>query len=298
MKRNCLTLLLVFLVFSAEAQISGEDRQKATNFFLASDWKNTTTAYEKICAAEPTNWQAKNRLGIAYSELGNLKKAGPILEEAAKLSENNAQPVYHLARVYAKTGDLNKAFEHLDLAIKNGFAQLSRFERDPMLSPLTSDARYEPLHKRLMQAVIPCRYSEQSRQFDFWMGEWEVKNTTGQLAGRSSIQLILGDCIIFENWTSAPPNDYSGKSFNLYNSVTGKWQQTWVDDKGALIEFFDGEYSEGKMVFFTKPNQNNTVRRLTFFNVDSNQVRQFSELSNDDKKTWTTEYDFLYHRIK
>ncbi|NJN41079.1 MAG: hypothetical protein HC811_01345 [Flammeovirgaceae bacterium] len=150
----------------------------------------------------------------------------------------------------------------------------------------------------MKQAVIPCRYNAANRQFDFWIGEWNVVNAAGQPAGKSSIQLILGDCIIYENWTTAPPNDYSGKSFNLYNATTEKWMQTWVDDKGAVIEFVDGYLDDTKMIFFTKSDQNQTTRRLTFFNLNPDQVRQFSELSNDDGKTWTTEYDFYYHRVK
>ena len=296
--KKIIILLTLFSWSECNAQITTDDRQAANTFFTTHDWSNAKTAYEKICVAEPTNWQAKNRLGVVLSELGNTKNAISTLEDAIKLSNNNAQPIYHLARTYAKSDDSDKAFKQLDLALTNGFAQLSRFENDAMLTSLIKDARYEAFHERLKQAVIPCRYNEVNRQFDFWIGEWNVVNAAGQLAGKSSIQLILGDCIIYENWTSAPPNDYSGKSFNLHNASTNKWMQTWVDDKGGLIEYIDGYLDDGNMIFFTKPDQNQTMRRLTFFNLDPNQVRQFSELSNDDGKTWTTEYDFYYNRIK
>jgi hypothetical protein len=39
-------------------------------------------------------------------------------------------------------------------------------------------------------------------------------------------------------------------------------------------------------------------RRLRFYNLGADRVRQFSEGSTDDGKTWTVEYDFTYNRDK
>src|SRR3712207_1307780 len=67
----------------------------------------------------------------------------------------------------------------------------------------------------------PCRDSQEYRQLDFWVGEWEVLGPKGKTVGASSVQLILGDCVVFENWTGA--GGYTGKSFNLYDARTRKW---------------------------------------------------------------------------
>src|SRR5918992_3271668 len=80
----------------------------------------------------------------------------------------------------------------------------------------------------------PCKTRPEHRQFDFWVGEWDVRNPRGQQAGTNSVQLILGDCVVFENWTGARGS--SGKSFNVYNAATGKWRQTWVDNSGGMVE--------------------------------------------------------------
>jgi len=56
------------------------------------------------------------------------------------------------------------------------------------------------------------------------------------------------------------------------------------------------------MIFKTKPfpvsNDTMAVRRLTFFNLGTDKVRQFGEISKDNEKTWTTEYDLEYRRKK
>ena len=37
--------------------------------------------------------------------------------------------------------------------------------------------------------------------FDFWVGEWDVKNAQGQPAGQSSVLRLLEGCALYENWT-------------------------------------------------------------------------------------------------
>ena len=151
----------------------------------------------------------------------------------------------------------------------------------------------------------PCTSNPEYRQFDFWIGEWEVYGKNGKKAGDSKIELILDSCIILENWKSANPVQglyYSGKSFNTYNAITKQWQQTWVDNAGGTTEFLEGRYENNKMVFLTKPFQFKkdtiAVHRLTFYNLEPDKVRQHGEISKDSGLTWVTEYDLEYRRKK
>jgi hypothetical protein len=151
-------------------------------------------------------------------------------------------------------------------------------------------------------AQFPCSKSAY-RQFDFWIGEWEVFGVQGQKAGDSKISLILDSCIILEEWTSANAMQgviYKGKSFNTYNVSTGQWQQTWVDNVGGSTEFLRGMAEEGKVTFYADhvkdAKGNEFLRRLTFYKLDNNKVRQHGERSIDNGKTWITEYDLEYRR--
>ncbi len=144
----------------------------------------------------------------------------------------------------------------------------------------------------------PCKTRPEHRQFDFWVGEWDVLNPRGQQAGTSSVQLILGDCVIFENWTGT--RGANGKSFNVYNAAKGKWQQTWVDNFGSILELF-GEYKDGAMRLTgeTKGTDGRvTLSRLTFTRLDGGRVRQLWEQSTDGGKTWTVAFDGTYVRKK
>jgi hypothetical protein len=155
---------------------------------------------------------------------------------------------------------------------------------------LTLSAQNQPQSK-------PCE-SPESRQFDFWVGEWEiVKNGTTEPAGISSVQLILGNCIVFENYTNKA---YAGKSFNIYNAGMKKWQQFWVDNQGQSSQFV-GEFQNGEMRFTGEslnPNGQKTIHRMTFTPMSGGRVRQFLEDSKDNGKTWTTSYDGIYMKKK
>lgn len=143
------------------------------------------------------------------------------------------------------------------------------------------------------------------RQFDFWIGEWEAFGKNGQKAGNSKISLVLDSCIILEEWTSASVNRglrYAGKSFNTYNAVTKQWQQTWVDNTGGSTEYLEGKFDNKKIILLTKPfpfsRDTLAIRRLTFFDLDRNKVRQLGEISKDNGMSWVTEYDLEYRRKK
>lgn len=164
----------------------------------------------------------------------------------------------------------------------------------------------------LTPLIMLCHYSLPAqkpcsqpafRQFDFWVGEWEVFGQKGK-AGDSKISVILDSCIILEEWTSANLMNglrYAGKSFNKYNNVTKQWQQTWVDNVGGSTEYLRGEGTDGKVIFYADKNLNpqgkNFLRRLTFTKLGDDKVRQFAERS-DDGFSWTVEYDLEYRRKK
>lgn len=151
-------------------------------------------------------------------------------------------------------------------------------------------------------AQRPCS-AENYRQFDFWIGDWDVYAKNGNKAGNSKISLILDSCIILEEWTSANSTQgliYSGKSFNTYNAATRQWKQTWVDNVGGSTEYPQGSYKDNKMVFITDPfpfrKDTMAVRRLSFYNLAADKVRQHGEITKDNGGTWSTEYDLEYRR--
>jgi hypothetical protein len=152
----------------------------------------------------------------------------------------------------------------------------------------------------LQAPAKPCQTRPENREFDFWVGEWDVKPTSaenGPSVGSSKIESMADNCIILENWEST---GFSGKSWSFYDLGTHKWRQIWLDVTGRRAEF-SGEYKDGAMKFDgeTITGKGQWIKsHMTFFNLGPNKVRQFAERSTDDGKTWTTVVDFIYLRKK
>jgi hypothetical protein len=147
-----------------------------------------------------------------------------------------------------------------------------------------------------VKAPPPCTLAEH-RQFDFWLGAWDVADPAGKRAGSSRIESILGGCVLLENWTGA--SGFAGKSFNLYNADTGHWEQFWVDQTGSRLHLVGG-LVDGAMVLRgvqDKPNSKTRLKqheRITWTPNADGSVRQLWETSNDDGATWVVSFDGLY----
>jgi len=145
------------------------------------------------------------------------------------------------------------------------------------------------------QNASPCSALPEFRQLDFWIGEWEVKNSEGKVVGKSSIQRVVGDCVIFENYTSMR-GPYEGKSFNIYNRQQGKWQQFWVDNQGDVLEFV-GTFSDNQMRYegVSKDSLGNDLKHLmTLTQMNDKNVLQVWDQSTDGGKTWKMVFKGLY----
>jgi hypothetical protein len=133
------------------------------------------------------------------------------------------------------------------------------------------------------------------RQFDFWIGEWEVRNPDGSKAGTNRIEPILGGCALQENWTGAGGG--SGKSFSLYDRTREVWHQTWVDAQGNLLQL-DGHFADNRMTLLSAAVRDSSggtvIHRIVWVQTAPGRVRQLWESSRDGGTTWTVAFDGRY----
>lgn len=134
------------------------------------------------------------------------------------------------------------------------------------------------------------------RQFDFWIGEWDVTNPAGTPAGRNRIEAILGGCALRESWTGAGGSN--GTSYNAWDRRRRRWHQTWVDD-GGLVLRLEGGLSGGKMVLRGETLDTSgapVTNRITWEETAPGAVRQLWEASSDGGKTWGVVFDGRYRK--
>lgn len=93
------------------------------------------------------------------------------------------------------------------------------------------------------QPTPPCS-AEAFRQFDFWLGNWDVTDTKGNLAGRNVITSEENGCLVLETWTSAKGG--TGQSYNIYDPNAELWRQIWISP-GFMIDYSGGLTATGSM---------------------------------------------------
>jgi hypothetical protein len=139
-----------------------------------------------------------------------------------------------------------------------------------------------------------CEASEH-KQFDFWVGEWEVYGPKGNRAGTNSITRAHGGCVILERWTGA--GGFSGSSFNIYTPATRRWHQLWVDSAGTLLQL-EGEFRDGSMRLEGTglTPKGPMFNRITWTPRNDGTLRQVWEISTDQGKTWQASFDGTYRK--
>jgi hypothetical protein len=285
------------LVVASPAQQTPAPSPSADDLYAKKDYSAAAAAYEQVTSREPNNGRAWYRLGASRFALKQYRTAVEAYLKAAEIGQNPFA-MYNLACAYARLSETDRAIEWLGKAADAGFAQSATIGSDEDLAALRSDPRFASIAERVVANERPCAVAAEWRQFDFWAGDWDVLDTSGQRVGTSHVERILRDCVVFENWT-----DYyggTGKSFNYRDASTGKWHQTWVDDKGLVTQYVGG-FSDGAMRLEGESVDRTgakVLRRMTISNLGPDKVRQVCETTRDGGKSWSVDCDLTYVRTK
>ncbi len=296
LRRLLLTILLTFFIFNFS--FAEDLAVEGDKYFQANDWANVVKTYTALIKEDPSVAQSWFRLGRGLHETGNYKEALNAYNEAEKKGFNPLSIYLRKARTYSVMGDSKAAMDLFKQAVEQGFNDPSYMTDDKEFANLKQDSRFDSVLAQVKRNAKPCGFDPEFRQFDFWIGEWEVF-MGGSLVGKSQIELILKDCVIVENWESASYG-YTGKSYNVYNPGIKKWQQFWVDSAGGPTLYI-GEFVNGEMHFDAEkydPDGTKMTTKMIFYNLGSDKVRQHIQQTNDGGKTWTNYFDGEYRRVK
>ena len=143
----------------------------------------------------------------------------------------------------------------------------------------------------------PACATPEHRQFDFWLGQWDVFRTdTDQLVAHSLIEKLYAGCAVRENWM--PIGGTGGGSLNSWRPAEKRWLQTWTDSGNNWNEYAGG-IEGGMMVLAGKSVSvagKATPVRMTYEAKPDGSVVQTGYQSADGGKTWWLTYQYAYRR--
>ena len=156
-------------------------------------------------------------------------------------------------------------------------------------APFHHNAGREP-----MTAPSPCATDSNYQRLAFWVGDWEVLDSTGAHYATQRVHAVLDACAITVEWTSGGGN--KGMGMSAYDRNTGAWKQIYVSNQlptpsGVSFRRSDPSYAGPGVRFIPLVDSTaaNLARtRTTIVPLGDHRVLQLFEDSPDGGKTWHT----------
>ena len=135
----------------------------------------------------------------------------------------------------------------------------------------------------------------ESRQFDFWVGDWDVFDFDKPAApvARVQVESILGGCVLREDYRDT--DGHMGQSFSVYDTANRRWHQSWVTNRGQLL-LLDGGLHDGTMILSATermPDGSDRLVKGTWTAVGGG-VREAAVRSTDGGHTWAPWFDLMF----
>jgi hypothetical protein len=136
-----------------------------------------------------------------------------------------------------------------------------------------------------------------ARQFDFWLGEWDL-TWGGGGRGTASVYLDLDDKVVVASLDARPSRDYQAIGHAVYDRVDGCWKHTWVDSDGSYLDFAGG-FEDGVMDLRRDALADDgfALYRVRWFDIARNTLRWAYERSGDGGATWDVLWEIGYRRV-
>jgi tetratricopeptide (TPR) repeat protein len=289
-------LMSVCLIWGGQvsAEVTSEEAQAA---YEAKDWAAAAQAFRALSETMPDSPGVWYRLGISLGHLGRVEEALGSLETAAEKGAPRSFVKSGEAQILAANGSPSRALAALNEAVQAGYSDTDALEAGAEYSSLRELEEFGDILELARRQRYPCEYDQRYRQFDFWIGDWEVFMADGRRAGSNSISKSESGCLLLESWSGASGG--SGTSMNFFDAKQGQWVQVWVSGDATLIDIRGG-MDEGSMVLTgtiqDAANPDGAPFRGTWTLLDDGRVRQFFEQGSAAEDVWTPWFEGFYVR--
>ncbi len=142
----------------------------------------------------------------------------------------------------------------------------------------------------------PCAATSESRQLDFWLGDWIVTYPGMPGSAASKVFLDLDKCLVSENWDAG--KGHSGKNMFAYSADDKNWHGFFADNQGR-VHVFEGKVAAGSAEFTGPsrgPDGQAVLNRVKIVRIAANRIEQSWEKSMDNGTTWTMNFHGEYSR--
>lgn len=271
--------------------------EEAEELFQSENWGEAAEAFEALASADPRDGGAWFKLGFALYKAGEMTDAAEAWQRALELDYYPMISAYNVAAAKAILGDVEGAFKQLERAVDLGFSDPELMRSDADFVGIRHDPRFAALVEQAERNARPCMYDSRFRAFDFWVGEWIVRDNAGKKVGSDRVKQAENGCALTAQWT-----DQFGRtltSLTWFDPKREKWVQTRIGAGGHFVQAEGKMDRNGAMVLegdLVLVDGDTRKVRTTWVPRPDGTVRVTVERSDDVGRTWLTTFEGHYER--
>ncbi|MGZ3333652.1 MAG: hypothetical protein ACXU9Z_13000 [Gemmatimonadaceae bacterium] len=165
-----------------------------------------------------------------------------------------------------------------------------------------------PFHRRQIEpaqgaTLSPCVADSSYQRLAFWVGDWDVYDSTGAHYATQRVHPVIDECAIAAEWTSGGGN--KGMGLSAFDLKTHEWKQVYVSNQvpfrsGVTLRTSDPSYTGPGIRFIelSDPAVANLAQsRVTIMPLSGHRALQEFEDSKDGGKTWQVVFK-AEHRLR
>lgn len=140
--------------------------------------------------------------------------------------------------------------------------------------------------------------TENHTAFDFWLGDWTVKDKEGKIIGTNNIVKMQNGCALQENWIASNKTN-TGTSYNFFDSTDSTWNQVWISNTGYILRLKGNLNPDGAMVLksnLIESSKGNYYNQITWSKNEDGSVTQLWVILNEKNEIIRTDFEGIYHK--
>lgn len=141
-----------------------------------------------------------------------------------------------------------------------------------------------------------AQLADNSKAFDFWIGDWEVSwydQDSNLVKGSNLVEATLDGKVLQENFVD-PNRGFKGTSISVYSPRKKSWHQAWADNRGGYYNFIG--LVKGDRRIFTTDTSNAFIQRMVFYNIKADSFTWDWETSKDGGENFQLSWRIFYQR--
>lgn len=138
----------------------------------------------------------------------------------------------------------------------------------------------------------PCLADSSYQRLAFWVGDWDVYDSTGAKYATQRVRTVIDECAITAEWAGGRGN--KGLGLSAFDLKTHAWKQVYVSNQvpfrsGVTVRTSDPSYTGPGIRFVSVSDptaESYAQNRVTILPLSDHRAMQQFEESRDGGKTW------------